>query len=123
MQRNGPAPDPEVPAKATRRRFSAAEKARILEEYDRASAIERAAICRRERIYTSHLSQWRKRSKIAPYVQAETADQTLSVTNGVFFCPDDPDPHASAVDKVLTSLGQPVCSGSTMSPNRESSRT
>jgi transposase len=60
VQRNGATRDPEVPAKATRRRFSAAEKARILDEYDRASAIERAALCRRERIYTSHLSNWRK---------------------------------------------------------------
>ncbi len=53
-------PDPEVPAKATRRRFTAAEKARILDAYDAASAIERAAICRRERIYSSLISNWRK---------------------------------------------------------------
>ncbi len=71
MQRNGPAPDPEVPAKATRRRFSAAEKARILDEYDRASAIERAAICRRERIYTSHLSQWRKQRAAGAPLEAK----------------------------------------------------
>jgi len=32
-------PDPEVPARATRRRFTAAEKARILDAYDAASAI------------------------------------------------------------------------------------
>jgi len=53
-------PDPEVPAKATRRRFTAAEKARILDAYDAASAVERAAICRRERIYSSLISNWRK---------------------------------------------------------------
>ena len=53
-------PDPEVPAKASRRRFTAAEKARILDAYDAASAIERAAIIRRERIYSSLLSNWRK---------------------------------------------------------------
>ena len=53
-------PDPEVPAKVTRRRFTAAEKARILDAYDAASAIEKAAICRRERIYSSLLSNWRK---------------------------------------------------------------
>jgi len=52
--------DPEVPAKATRRRFTAAEKARILDAYDGASAIEKAALCRRERIYSSLLSNWRK---------------------------------------------------------------
>lgn len=60
-------PDPEVPAKATRRRFSAADKARILEEYEAASTIERAAICRRERIYSSHIANWRKqRASDAP---------------------------------------------------------
>jgi transposase len=60
MQSKATIPDPEVPAKATRRRFSAAEKARILDEYERASSIERAAICRRERIYSSHIANWRK---------------------------------------------------------------
>jgi transposase len=53
-------PDPEVPAKVTRRRFTAADKARILDAYEAASAIERAAICRRERVYSSLLSNWRK---------------------------------------------------------------
>jgi transposase len=53
-------PDPEVPAKATRRRFTSAEKARILDAYEAASEIERAGICRRERIYSSLLSKWRK---------------------------------------------------------------
>jgi transposase len=53
-------PDPEVPARATRRRFSAAEKARILDAYEAASEIERAALCRRERVYSSLLSNWRK---------------------------------------------------------------
>ncbi len=52
--------EPEVPAKATRRRFLAADKARILEVYERASAIGRAQLCRRERIYSSHVSNWRK---------------------------------------------------------------
>jgi transposase len=53
-------PDSEVTAKATRRRFTAAEKARILDAYEVASDIERAALCRRERIYSSLLSRWRK---------------------------------------------------------------
>jgi len=55
-----PPPDPEVPAKVTRRRFTADEKARILDAYEGASEIERAALCRRERIYSSLLSNWRK---------------------------------------------------------------
>lgn len=53
-------PDPEVPAKATRRRFTAEQKARILDEYEGASAIERAALCRREHIYSSLIANWRK---------------------------------------------------------------
>jgi transposase-like protein len=55
-----PSPEVEVAAKATRRRFSAAEKARILDAYESASEIERAALLRRERIYSSLLSNWRK---------------------------------------------------------------
>jgi transposase-like protein len=55
-----PNPDSEVLAKATRRRFSAAEKARILEQYEAASPLERAQMCRRERIYSSHIANWRK---------------------------------------------------------------
>jgi transposase len=60
MSPSSPKPDPEVPAKASRRRFSAADKARILDEYQRASSIEKAALCRREHIYSSHISNWRK---------------------------------------------------------------
>ena len=60
MLPNPPIANPEVPAKATRRRFAAADKARILDEYEAASEIEKAAICRRERVYSSLLSSWRK---------------------------------------------------------------
>lgn len=60
MQSNSTQPDPEVSAKAVRRRFTAADKARILAEYEQASPVERASICRRERIYSSHVSNWRK---------------------------------------------------------------
>jgi transposase len=67
MERKSSNPDPEVPAKATRRRFSSAEKARILDEYERSSTIERAALCRRERIYSSHIAAWRQqRARGAP---------------------------------------------------------
>ncbi len=60
MESNPTIPNPKVSAKATRRRFTAAEKARILDAYDGASAIEKAAQCRRERIYSSLLSNRRK---------------------------------------------------------------
>jgi transposase-like protein len=60
MQSDPHTPDPEVVAKATRRRFSAADKARILDEYEQSSSIERSALCRRENIYSSHIANWRK---------------------------------------------------------------
>ena len=53
--------DPEVLARATRRRFSAAEKARIVREAE--ACTERGAIgalLRREGLYASHLTTWRK---------------------------------------------------------------
>jgi transposase len=50
----------EVAARVTRRRFSAAQRAKLLEEYDKGSSIERAAMWRRERIYSSHISSYRK---------------------------------------------------------------
>ncbi len=60
MESTPPLPNPEVSAKATRRRFTAADKARILDAYEAASDIEKAAVCRRERVYSSLLSNWRK---------------------------------------------------------------
>jgi transposase len=53
--------DPEVPAKPQRRRFSAEDKKRMLEEADAATgrgAI--GALLRREGIYSSTLYSWRK---------------------------------------------------------------
>jgi transposase-like protein len=61
----------EVVARVSRRRFTAAEKARILEEYEAASTIERAAICRRERIYSSHISNWRKQRATGKPLEAK----------------------------------------------------
>lgn len=52
----------EVSAKATRRRFTTAEKIRILREAD-ACAHEKGAVTallRREGLYSSHLTSWRK---------------------------------------------------------------
>lgn len=54
-------PDPEVVPRATRRRFSVAEKQRILEEADACSEPgEIGALLRREGIYSSYLSDWRR---------------------------------------------------------------
>ena len=55
------APDPEVRAVAKRRQFSAAYKLAVLEEAERLSesgAI--GALLRREGLYSSHLSVWRR---------------------------------------------------------------
>jgi transposase len=54
-------PDPEVPEKAQRRKFSAEDKKRILEEVDRATGHGGiGAVLRREGIYSSTLHSWRK---------------------------------------------------------------
>lgn len=53
-------PDPEVPAKARRRRFSAKYKLEILEKAERCSEPgELGALLRRKGLYSSHLSKWR----------------------------------------------------------------
>jgi len=61
-------PDPEVGEKAKRRRFSAAYKARILEEVDRSPG-QTGAILRREGLYSSHLTSWR-RQRLAGTLEA-----------------------------------------------------
>ena len=54
-------PDPEVPAKAKRRSFSAEYKLRILEEADSCTEPgEIGALLRREGLYSSHLTTWRQ---------------------------------------------------------------
>ena len=55
-------PEIEVPARATRRRFSAEYKARILAEYERLSDGEKGALLRREGLYSSLISEWRKQA-------------------------------------------------------------
>jgi transposase-like protein len=52
--------DPEVSAKAERRRFSATYKRSILAEADRGGPGAVAGILRREGLYSSHLTTWRK---------------------------------------------------------------
>ena len=53
-------PDPEVSEKAQRRKFSAEDKKRILEEVDAAGHGGIGAVLRREGIYSSTLHGWRK---------------------------------------------------------------
>jgi transposase len=55
------APDPEVRAVAKRRQFTAAYKLSVLEEADRCSSPGAiGALLRREGLYSSHLTVWRR---------------------------------------------------------------
>lgn len=54
-------PDPEVPERARGpRRYSAKYKAQILDEYERLDKAGKGALLRREGLYTSLISEWRK---------------------------------------------------------------
>lgn len=53
-------PDPEVPARASRRTYTAAYKARVLAEYEAADRAGKGALLRREGLYTSLISAWRE---------------------------------------------------------------
>jgi transposase-like protein len=54
-------PDPEVPERAKRpRSYSARYKAEILAEYERLDKAAKGALLRREGLYTSLISEWRK---------------------------------------------------------------
>jgi len=54
-------PDPEVPAKARRRQFSAEYRLRILKEADACKGPgDIGALLRREGLYSSHLVTWRR---------------------------------------------------------------
>ncbi len=58
MTSNDRSDDP--PAKPKRRTFTADYKLSILGAYEAADAHERGAILRREGLYSSHISEWRK---------------------------------------------------------------
>lgn len=54
-------------ARPTRRSFTAEYKARIVAEYDELSqgSPEQGALLRREGLYTSHISEWRRQGDAA----------------------------------------------------------
>jgi transposase len=77
-------PDPEVPARARTRTWSAAYKARILAEYESVDKVGKGALLRREGIYSSLISAWRRQrdqgalralAKPAGRPQADPADR------------------------------------------------
>src|ERR1700678_187793 len=53
-------PDPEVPEKARRRTFTARYKQEVLAAYEAAREGEKGAILRREGLYSSLISEWRR---------------------------------------------------------------
>jgi transposase len=53
--------DPQVPERAKRRSYSARYEAAILVEYDALDRDGRGALMRREGLYSSLISEWRKR--------------------------------------------------------------
>ena len=58
---SAPVEEVEVTAKAKRRRFTAKEKLRILKLADAATEVgEVGAVLRREGLYSSHLTEWRR---------------------------------------------------------------
>jgi transposase len=57
-------PDPEVPERPERRKFTAEYKIKILAEADACETHgEIGALLRREGLYSSHLSRWRQRQR------------------------------------------------------------
>jgi transposase-like protein len=67
--------EPEVPERASRRVFSAQYKLRILAEYERRDRDGPSALLRREGLYTSSISEWRRQRE-------EGALQALGGTRG-----------------------------------------
>ena len=59
MSSHNQTPDPEVPARAKTRTYTAAYKARILNEYDSLDKAGKGALLRREGLYSSLVSGWR----------------------------------------------------------------
>ena len=53
-------PSGEIPERAKRRTFTAAYKLKIVEEYENAEPGVRGEVLRREGLYSSHLTEWRK---------------------------------------------------------------
>ena len=53
-------PDPEVPERARRRTFAARYKQEVLAAYEAAPSGGKGAILRRERLYSSLITEWRR---------------------------------------------------------------
>jgi transposase len=80
---SGVRPDPEVVAMARRRQFTSGDKRRILDAADRCTQPgEIGALLRKEGIYSSHLTTWRRqraadeRAALVPQKRGRKADPT-----------------------------------------------
>jgi transposase-like protein len=77
-------PDPEVPAKARSRTYSAAYKVRIVDEYESLDTSGKGALLRLEGLYTSLISAWRQqRDQGAGAALARPAGRPVPVGNSV----------------------------------------
>lgn len=87
----------EVSAKATRRRFTTAEKIRILKEAD-ACAHEKGAVTallRREGLYSSHLTSWRRQRDAGQFGKTPKKRGPVPVP------PDPRDKHIAELERSL----------------------
>jgi len=84
---DGGVDEPDPAARPRRRSFTAGYKARIVDEYDAlpAGSTERGALLRREGLYTSHISEWRKardtgaRGALAPRTKARRSPEQVEL--------------------------------------------
>ena len=78
-------PDPEVIVRAERRTFTAAYKQAILQECDTCASGEIGQILRREGLYSSHLTKWRRQrvqgelAGLEPHVRGLRAKPELAM--------------------------------------------
>jgi transposase len=78
LQSKNPVPDPQVIQKPTRRRFSTAEKVRILKLADACQKPgELGALLRREGVYSSSIASFRKQQSEGKF-QPKSADQVVA---------------------------------------------
>src|SRR5437773_12299566 len=102
----------EVVAKAARRRFTAAEKLRVLREADGCTKPgELSALLRREGLYSSHLSTWREARRrgelagLAPCARGPQANPIDPPDSGVTSCVIRTTPRRSCWRHGRTSSG------------------
>jgi len=74
---SGSFPNPEVAPKPRRRTLSAAYKAALLAELDACGPGEAGAILRREGIYSSSISEWRKQRRDGSLMAAQRGPKPL----------------------------------------------